>query len=105
VQVTGALAHLRVPAVMPPQPVTAPPDVTVAHFLEAYLFRYRFSSFPLVEDGHPVGLVTLERINSVPPAARDTVRLRDVAGSRAAPPAARSSWPTASWSESCRCPT
>jgi Zn-dependent protease len=79
VQVTGALAHLRVRDVMSPQPQTAPPDITVAQFLEEYLFRYRFSSFPLLDEGHLVGLVTLARIKSVPPDARARVRLGDIA--------------------------
>ncbi|WP_426514745.1 site-2 protease family protein [Dactylosporangium sp. McL0621] len=77
--VGSALAGLRVIDVMTPQPATVPADLTVADFVDNYLWRARHSSFPLVDGAHPAGLITLGRIKQVPPQQRASTRLRDVA--------------------------
>jgi Zn-dependent protease/CBS domain-containing protein len=78
-QVGQALAGVRVADVMTTQPQTAAPDITVADFLDRYLFAYRHTAFPLVEGDRPVGLVTLDRVRRVPAAQHASTRLRDVA--------------------------
>jgi CBS domain-containing protein len=51
---------------------------------------HRFSTYPLVgPDGALAGLVTLNRLRAVPPAARATTRLRDVACPPSEVPVAR----------------
>jgi Zn-dependent protease/CBS domain-containing protein len=75
----AALSGVRVGDVMSPQPQTVPPDVTVADFVDRYLFAHRHSAFPVMEDGHPVGLVTLDRVRQVPDDRRGNTPLRDVA--------------------------
>jgi Zn-dependent protease/CBS domain-containing protein len=77
-----ALAGVRVSGVMSPQPQTAAPDITVAEFLDRYLFAYRHTAFPLVEGDQPVGLVTLDRVRGVPADQRATTTLREVACQR-----------------------
>lgn len=79
VRVSSALAGVRVRDVMTEQPQTAPPDLTVADFIDHYLFTYRHAALPLAEDGRAVGLVTLDRVRQVPPAQRATTSLRQVA--------------------------
>lgn len=79
VQVGEALAGVRVADVMSPQPQAAAPEVTVAEFVERYLFAYRHTSFPLVDGDRPVGLATLDRVRRVPPERRATTTLGDVA--------------------------
>jgi Zn-dependent protease len=44
----SALSGVRVRDVMSPQPYGAPADASVADFLDGYLFRHRFSSFPVL---------------------------------------------------------
>lgn len=78
-RIGGALRRIPVRDVMSPEPYTVAPDVTVDRFLTDYLFRHRFSTFPLVEAGRPVGLVTLSRIRQVTASEREAVTLRDVA--------------------------
>lgn len=78
-RVGRTLAGIRVRQVMTPQPFTVPADATVAEFLDGYLFRRRFSAFPVVADGRPEGLVTLTRVEAVPTAERGTVALRALA--------------------------
>ncbi|MFB9239778.1 site-2 protease family protein [Plantactinospora siamensis] len=61
-----ALTGVRVRDVMTAEPQATTPDVTVADFVEHYLWAYRHSALPLVADGRPVGLVTLARVRGVP---------------------------------------
>jgi Zn-dependent protease/CBS domain-containing protein len=58
----GVYAH----TMMTPDPVTVPPDVSLQEFVDEHVFRGRHQSYPVVEDGHPLGLITLERVKQVP---------------------------------------
>jgi Zn-dependent protease/CBS domain-containing protein len=62
----STLAGVRVADVMTALPDTAPPDISVGDFVDRYLFAHRHSTFPLVEQGRPVGLVTLRRVKALP---------------------------------------
>ncbi|MFC0504072.1 site-2 protease family protein [Micromonospora costi] len=75
----SALRDVRVADVMTPQPQTASADLTVADFVDRYLFAYRHSALPLTEGGRPVGLVTLDRVRGVPADRRDATTLAEVA--------------------------
>ena len=67
-ELRGALGDLTVSELMSPHPVTVTVGSTVQEFLEGHVFQHRFSTFPVVdEDRHPVGLVTVSRVKSVPP--------------------------------------
>src|SRR3712207_8225605 len=88
--VSGRLGGLAVGAVMSSPALVADPDLTVERFLHEVALVRRFSTYPLVDPvGELVGLVTLNRLRSVPPAARATTRLRDVACPPAEIPVAR----------------
>jgi Zn-dependent protease/predicted transcriptional regulator len=78
----SALGDVRVADIMSPQPETAPADLTVAELIDRHLWTSRHSAFPLVDDGRPVGLVTLNRIKRVPPDHRATTTLRDISCAR-----------------------
>jgi CBS domain-containing protein len=58
----GVHAH----TMMTPDPVTVPPDLSLQEFVDEHVFRGRHQSYPVVEDGHPLGLITLERVKQVP---------------------------------------
>ncbi|PZG17472.1 site-2 protease family protein [Micromonospora craterilacus] len=75
----SALRGIRVSEVMTPQPQTASSEMTVADFVDNYLFAYRHTALPLTEDGRPVGLVTLDRVRGVPTDERASTRLEAVA--------------------------
>ncbi|SCL16988.1 Zn-dependent protease (includes SpoIVFB) [Micromonospora nigra] len=75
----SALRGVRVGDVMTPQPQTASGELTVADFVDNYLFAYRHSALPLTEQGRPVGLVTLDRVRGVPTEQRGTTTLSTVA--------------------------
>jgi Zn-dependent protease/CBS domain-containing protein len=73
------LGAVRVGDVMRAQPDNVAPDLSVAEFIDGYLPAHRHGAVPLVEDGRPVGLVTVERARQVPLERRDEILLRDVA--------------------------
>jgi Zn-dependent protease len=75
----GALTGVSVGDVMSPHPVAVSDRVTVSELIERFVLGHPYSSFPVVDgDGHPIGLVTLDSIRHVPPAARGTARVGDV---------------------------
>jgi Zn-dependent protease len=75
-----ALGGVRVGDVMTAGPTTAPAHISVADFVDDYLFRYRHSAFPLVDHGgRGAGLITLNRVKQVPSHERATTRLEDIA--------------------------
>ncbi|MFG1832125.1 site-2 protease family protein [Micromonospora chersina] len=75
----SALRGIRVAEVMTPQPQTASGEMTVADFVDHYLFAYRHSALPLTEEGRPVGLVTLDRVRGIPTDRRASTTLAEVA--------------------------
>jgi len=78
--VSGRLGGLPVGRVMSGPVLSADPDEPVDRFLYEVVMVHRFSTYPLVDrSGALVGLVTLNRLRSVPPEARAATRLRDVA--------------------------
>ncbi|MEU5941738.1 site-2 protease family protein [Micromonospora sp. NPDC047548] len=74
----SALHGVRVGDVMTPQPQTASAEMTVADFVDHYLFAYRHSALPLTEDGRPIGLVTLDRVRGIPADRRSATTLGEV---------------------------
>jgi len=56
---------------------TVTPDVSVAELLET-MFRERHTGFPVVENGEPVGMVTLEDARDVNEVERDAYTVADV---------------------------
>lgn len=74
------LGGVTVAQIMSPDPVTAPAYVTVAQLVTHWLFRYRHSAYPVVrDDGHVVGLVTLESLRRVPESDRAGVTAEQAA--------------------------
>jgi Zn-dependent protease/CBS domain-containing protein len=73
------LTSVRVGDVMTPRPETAPADITVQQLIDEHLFQHRHSTFPLLADGHLVGLVTLRRLKAVPAGRRPLVTAREIA--------------------------
>lgn len=90
------LRGVTVRDVMSPDPVSAPPDATVASFIDDVVLHQRHSTYPLVDaDGRLTGLVTLNRIRQVPPERRGTATLREIACPPEEVPTARADEPLA----------
>ncbi len=73
-----ALQGVRVGDVMTPQPQSVTGSVSVADFVDHYLFAYRHTTLPLTEGDRPVGLVTLDRVRDVAADARGATTLEEV---------------------------
>lgn len=76
----ATLGEVRVGEVMSADPDTADGGLTVQDFLHGVALVRRHSAFPLVDaEGGLEGLVTLNRLRSVPAGARTETALRDIA--------------------------
>jgi CBS domain-containing protein len=66
--------------VMTAHPVVADPDQTVDEFILRTALTHPFSSYPLTDPtGRLIGLVTLNRVRSVPAEHRASIRLTEIA--------------------------
>jgi Zn-dependent protease/CBS domain-containing protein len=61
-----ALAGIRVSSVMSREVVTVSPGVTLADFIESFVLRHHFTSYPVVEDGRPLGIISTRLVKRVP---------------------------------------
>ena len=64
-ELKNALAGIKVSDVMSKNPITIDANLTVANVIENYFFRYHFISFPVIENGRPVGLLTLDGLRKI----------------------------------------
>jgi Zn-dependent protease len=89
-RLSGRLAGVTVAQVMTARPLILDSNLTVSDFVNQVAFTHQFSTYPLVDPaGRLTGLVTLNRVRSVPPAERATTRLWQIACSPADVPVAR----------------
>jgi Zn-dependent protease/CBS domain-containing protein len=80
VRVRRALGDVTAQEVMTPHPVTVPPGITVGQLLDDFLLLTRYSAFPIVDEfGQARGLVTLNQVRQVAPAARATTPIERIA--------------------------
>jgi Zn-dependent protease len=85
-----ALDGIQVGEAMTPNPTTGPGWLTVQAFIDDYLLTHRHSAFPIESWGGGVdGLVTLNRLRSVPSHRRTAVRVADIAAPLADVPTGR----------------
>jgi Zn-dependent protease/CBS domain-containing protein len=61
-----ALAGLRVGDVMARHPVVAPADLSLGRFVDEVVHGGRFTTYPVVENGHVIGLLPFRRVAEVP---------------------------------------
>ena len=63
---------------MTPDPVTVPPDIAVSEFIDDVVRRHGHSTYPVVEMGRPIGMVSLRLAGAVPYEDRSSRRVRDI---------------------------
>lgn len=51
---------------MTPHPETVSPDMKLQELVDRYFLSRRYQSFPVTEDGHPVGIITLNQVKDIP---------------------------------------
>jgi Zn-dependent protease/CBS domain-containing protein len=72
-----ALNGVRVRDVMTRNPVVVRPDVTLGEFMDNIMFSERHTTYPVVADGRPVGLLPFRCVANVPRNEWDTRHVRD----------------------------
>ncbi|MBI5231750.1 MAG: site-2 protease family protein [Coriobacteriales bacterium] len=72
------LSHVRVGSVMTPHPQTAPGDITLEQLAHDYFLGGRHSRYPVMFDGHVIGLITLPDVKAVPRERWPFVRVAEV---------------------------
>ena len=77
-QVRQALSTLAVRDVMPRTVVQVPADLSVASLVEDVFWTHHVSSFPVIESGRVVGLVTVDQLKRVPRSRWADMRVRDL---------------------------
>ena len=77
-QARWALGGMRARDVMTPDPVVVSPDISVTELLDRAAPRHGFSTYPVVEDGRPRGVVSLRMAAAVPRQERDSRQVAEV---------------------------
>ena len=72
-----ALGGLRVRDLMTRDPVTVPADATVGSFMDEIAWTHRHTTYPVVDDGRVVGLLSFRCVASVPRAEWDAHPVRE----------------------------
>jgi len=70
--VHDALGDLRVGDVMVGDPVTVEPHLSIGRFMDQVAWSRRYTTYPVVEDGHALGLLAFRCVAAVPRAEWDT---------------------------------
>jgi Zn-dependent protease/predicted transcriptional regulator len=61
-----ALEGETVERFMNPRPVTVPPSISIRELVEAYIYRYYFSMFPVTDNDKLLGCITTGRVKEIP---------------------------------------
>jgi Zn-dependent protease len=72
-----ALGDLRVEDLMVPRPVVAPAREPLSQFIDEVAHVHRFTTYPVVDDGHVVGLLPFARVAATPRGQWDDFSVRD----------------------------
>lgn len=64
---------------MSTDPITVPPNTSVAELVEDYIYAYHFKMFPVVENGRLIGCVTTRDVREVPREEWERQTVRDIA--------------------------
>lgn len=59
------------------EPVVVPPDISIADWLDDYVYQQHFKMYPVVENGQLLGSIGIEAIKAVPKDERMTTTVRD----------------------------
>jgi Zn-dependent protease len=77
-----ALGGLRVRDLMVREPVTVDADLSLGQFMDDVAWSRRYTTYPVLENGRPLGLLAFRSVAAVPRDQWDTRRVRDAMISR-----------------------
>lgn len=73
--IQSSLEGVRARELMTPHPETVPPDLSLQTLVDEYFLRRRYQAFPVTQDDHPVGIITLNQVKETP---REEWKIRTV---------------------------
>jgi len=73
------LSHIPVSAIMTPDPLVAPGEISLEELAHDYFLGGRHSRYPVVVGGEVVGLISLSRVKKIPREGWADTRVADVA--------------------------
>jgi Zn-dependent protease len=76
--VRSMLQGTQVREVMTLDPETIPADLTLQMLMEQYFFNRNYQSFPVIESGRPIGMVTLNQVKQVPRDQWESQAVKDI---------------------------
>jgi Zn-dependent protease/CBS domain-containing protein len=83
---TQALEGLKVRDLMIRQPVTVEADLSLGQFMDEVASSRRYTTYPVLEHGHPIGLLAFRSVAAVPRGEWNARRVRDAMIPREAVP-------------------
>jgi CBS domain-containing protein len=72
-----ALDGLKVRHLMIRQPVTVDADLSLGQFMDEVAWSRRYTTYPVLEHGHPIGLLAFRSVATVPRGEWNARRVRD----------------------------
>jgi CBS domain-containing protein len=60
------------------EPVTVPPSISVADWVEEYVYRHHYKLFPVVEDSSLLGSISIDKIKKIPREEWDRRNVREL---------------------------
>ncbi len=72
------LQGIRVGDIMTHAPVTLNPQMPLVDVVEQYFLKYGYGGFPVVDDGRPIGTLSLSEIRNCPPEDRGSKTVGDI---------------------------
>jgi len=76
------LHGVMVRQIMNPHPITVEPDVTLKRLVDDFILPRNVRALPVLEEGHLVGMVTLDDVKRIPIERWDSTEVRSVMRSR-----------------------
>lgn len=64
--VRTTLEGVKAREIMTPYPETVNADLTLQDLVDKYFLSRRYQSFPVTQDSHPIGIITLNQVKDVP---------------------------------------
>ncbi|MDB9303785.1 MULTISPECIES: site-2 protease family protein [Cyanophyceae] len=61
-----SLKGVKAREIMTPHPETVSPEMNLQELVDTYFLSRRYHSFPVTQDSHPVGIITLNQVKDLP---------------------------------------
>jgi Zn-dependent protease/predicted transcriptional regulator len=78
VVIEQVLGRAHVADLMLREPIAIDPDLSVSEAVDRYFLHHGHTGYPVVKDGHAMGILSLSRVRECPPGERTNRRVHDI---------------------------